>query len=512
MVFDRDLRYLIVRGGALREQSVLPETMEGRLAIDALGPDRFAFYEPMYRAALDGEVTLREVPSLRGGQTFLVRVGPIHDADGVLLGGVAIAADITEQKQAEQWLTTLVDAAPDATIITDSDGVILMVNERTVSMFGYTPDELVGERVDLLVPTDLRLMHAGLRAGFTESAHERSMRATVDVRGLCKDGSTFPAEVSLNTLRRGTSTLVCAAVRDVSQRVRLEEESAFLAAVVRESDDAIIGGTIDGRIASWNHGAERLYGYRADEAVGQPVTMLSPDPESDEIADIVRRVSSGERVKVHETVRRRKDGSLVHVAVSVSPVLDVRGEVVGTSTIVRDISEQHRYQRLLQELAEHDALTGAHNIRRLDVALADQVARCRRYGEQAVFLSLDLDDFKHINDTFGHPSGDDALKRLVSVVMPRLRSTDMLARVGGDEFVALLPHLDLPGGIAIADELRTLIESVPVSGSNGALHLAVSIGVIAVHECENAEQARTHADAALYADKAARQARRARRA
>ncbi len=502
MVFDRDLRYRIVRGGALREQGVLPEQLEGHLAVEALGAQRFAFYEPMYRAALDGDVTLREMPSLRGEQTFLVRVGPLRDADGELLGGVAIAVDITEQKQAERWLTTLVDGAPDAAVVADDHGVIVLVNEQTVSMFGYTADELVGKNVDELVPAELRPRHAELRNELTAS--DGWSRSTIDVTACRKDNTTFPAEVSLSVLRMGTSRLVYAAVRDISQRLHLEEESAFLAAVVRESDDAIIGGSIDGLIVSWNLGAERLYGYRADEAIGCSATILSPDPDSDEILDIVRRVRAGERVKVTETTRRRKDGSIVEVALSVSPVSDARGRVVGLSTIARDISEQHRYQRLLKDLAEHDALTGALNVRRLDAALAEQTALCRRHGEHAVLLSLDLDDFKHINDTFGHHAGDVALKDLVATVTPRLRSSDVFARIGGDEFVALLRHTDLAAGRAIAEDLRSRVAEVTVEGSEGELHLAVSIGVVAIDDCADGEEARSLADAALYAEKASR--------
>ena len=502
MVFDRDLRYRIVRGGALREQGVVPEQLEGRLAADALGAGRFEFYEPMYRAALDGEVTLREMPSLQGDQTFLVRVGPLCDDGGELLGGVAIAVDITEQKQAERWLTTLVDGAPDAAVVADERGVIVLVNEQTVAMFGYTADELVGRSVDSLVPSELRPMHSVLRSAFGASSEQS--RTTMDVTACRKGDTTFPAEVSLSVLRMGTSRLVYAAVRDASQRLRLEEESAFLAAVVRESDDAIIGGSIDGRIVSWNLGAERLYGYRADEAIGCSATILSPDPDSDEILDIVRRVRAGERVKVTETTRRRKDGSLVEVALSVSPVSDARGRVVGLSIIARDISEQHRYQRLLKDLAEHDALTGALNVRRLDAALAEQAALCRRHGEHAVLLSLDLDDFKHINDTFGHHAGDVALKDLVATVTPRLRSSDVFARIGGDEFVALLRHTDLAAGRAIAEDLRSRVAAVAVEGSGGEMHLAVSIGVVAIDDCADGERARSLADTALYAEKASR--------
>lgn len=387
MVFDRDLRYMIVRGGALREQGLQPERFEGQLVVDAVGPERFEFYAPLYREALAGRVSLREVPSLRGDQTFLIRVGPLFDVDGEIMGGVSIAVDITEQK-------------------------------------------------------------------------------------------------------------------------RLQGESAILAAVVRDSGEAIISATVDGTILTWNRGAELLYGYSADEIVGRSASLLAPPSHSNEIPDLIRRVAAGERVQIAETVRRRKDGSLIDVTATVSPIFDQHGSVVGISTVAHDITEQRRYQMQLRELAEHDALTGVHNRRAFDAAVGEQIARSRRYGEVATLVSLDLDDFKSINDLHGHGVGDDVLHACADTLRDRLRECDMVARVGGDEFALLLRHADLATADAVVRDLRAKMCEIEVSAHGERINVGASFGSALIDGSVDDDEIRRRADVALYAEKAARRARR----
>ena len=118
------------------------------------------------------------------------------------------------------------------------------------------------------------------------------------------------------------------------------ETKAQLAAIVKSSDDAIIGKDLNGVIQSWNAGAERLFGYTAQEAVGQPVTILFPADRLNEEPSILDRIRQGERIQHYETVRRRKDGSLVDISLSVSPIVDAQGKIVGASKIARDITER----------------------------------------------------------------------------------------------------------------------------------------------------------------------------
>jgi PAS domain S-box-containing protein len=127
-------------------------------------------------------------------------------------------------------------------------------------------------------------------------------------------------------------------------RMRVEAQSQWLAAVVESSEDAIVAARLNGQIVSWNAAAEKLYGYRADEIVGRSLSLLLPDGDTDENEMLAMRVRGGEAVENYETVRRRKGGSLVDVSLSISPVLDPHGNVVGTARIGRDITKRKRYE------------------------------------------------------------------------------------------------------------------------------------------------------------------------
>jgi PAS domain S-box-containing protein len=161
---------------------------------------------------------------------------------------------------------------------------------------------------------------------------------------------------------------------DVTERRLAEQVTRLLAAVVESSHDAIVSKNLDGVITSWNKGAERLFGYTAEEAVGQNITLIIPLDHRDEERTIVERLARGERVDYFETVRMRKDGSLLDVALTISPMKDSAGRIVGASKLARDITERKRAEEALRQaqadlahisrvttMGEFDGIAGARN-------------------------------------------------------------------------------------------------------------------------------------------------------
>jgi PAS domain S-box-containing protein len=349
MLFDAELRYVIVRGPALADSGLSSADLEGRLAADSLSPERWAFYEPLYHAALQGEAGVAEVESPDGKASYLVHVGPLRDGDGDIIGGVSYAVEITASKRAVKLSNALMEFAPDAMVLVDAEGKIVRVNAQAETVFGYRREELVGQHLEILVPDRFRDRHLAHRSGYFAEPQARPMGLGLELYGRRRDGSEFPVEISLGPLETEDGTFVSSAIRDNTDRRRVEGEASHFRAVVESSQDAIIAKDLDGVITSWNVGAERLYGYSAAEVIGKSISVLVPPGLDDELPEILRRVRSGEELDHYETVRSRKDGTQVDVSLRVSPIRDRGGEVIGISTIARDITDRKRAEQNLHE-------------------------------------------------------------------------------------------------------------------------------------------------------------------
>jgi diguanylate cyclase (GGDEF)-like protein/PAS domain S-box-containing protein len=252
----------------------------------------------------------------------------------------------------------------------------------------------------------------------------------------------------------------------------------LLAAIVESSDDAIVATTLDGTVLSWNRGAEELYGYSAGEMLGQKIAAVVPPDRADELADILARVGAGEHVHHYETVRRHKDGSILDVSVTISPIPDRAGETVSVSTIERDITPQKRMQQLLAHRALHDALTNLPNRVLLRDRIESALARAQRDGSGVAVLFLDLDGFKVLNDTHGHAAGDEILRVVAERLRAAVRADDTVARFGGDEFVIVCHDVvNEERAGTIAHRIAAAV-AVPVALHGRDVVVNASIGVV----------------------------------
>jgi PAS domain S-box-containing protein len=263
-------------------------------------------------------------------------------------------------QQGGQDFSGLLEAAPDAIVAVGLDGCIALVNAAAERLFGYRRAELIGTPVEILVPEAVRGGHPGLRGGYLSDPRPRPMGAGVELAARRRDGTEFPAEISLSAIDTPRGLLVTAAIRDVSDRRKAELALSRLASLVQSSHDAIIGKNLDGVIISWNPGATRLYGYREDEMAGRKPLILYPPERYEEETRLLSRVAGGGRVEDHLTERLRKDGTSITVSLTLSPTLDRAGRIDGIASVSRDVSELRRAEARFRGLLEAapDAIVG----------------------------------------------------------------------------------------------------------------------------------------------------------
>ena len=291
--------------------------------------------------------------------------------------------------------------------------------------------------------------------------------------------------------------------RERELRDEAEADARRLAAVVESSDDAIFSLTPDGRIETWNAGAERLFGHVADEALGRPVSFVAPELEASEaLGGALERVRAGERVAGREVVALGRGDRRIDVALTASPILDATGAIAGVSCVARDIGERKEFEAKLRHLADHDSVTGLVNRRRFEERLSAHLARHGRAG--GAVLVLDIDDFKLINDRLGHRAGDEALGAVARVATRSLGPRTVLARQGGDEFAALLPGADAVAAEASAHALLEAVRGLSLTVDDRPVHLTASVGIALIDdERTTGQELLSGADAAMYAAKEA---------
>ena len=301
-------------------------------------------------------VALKEGRPIRGAEAaaerpdgtrvpFLAYPTPLRDRSGALTGAVNTLIDITERKrneEFEQQLVTIVESSDDAILSEDLDGIIRTWNPGAKRLFGYTAEEVIGKPITLLIPMDRHDEESDILSRIRRGEcidHYETVRQR-------KDGSLVEISVTVSPIKNAEGRIIGASKigRDITERKRSEQVEKRFASIVESSDDAIVSKDLDGIINTWNPGAERLFGYTAKEIIGKPITLLIPTDRHGEESDILSRIRRGECVDHYETVRQRKDGSLVEISVTVSPLKNAEGKIIGASKIARDITERKRAQ------------------------------------------------------------------------------------------------------------------------------------------------------------------------
>jgi PAS domain S-box-containing protein len=274
----------------------------------------------------------------------------VYREDGQFVHTRCVTLDITEQKRAfelQNRLAAIVESSDDAIISKDLDGIIRSWNRGAERIFGYTEQEILGKHISTLaapdrvdeIPTILGRLRRGERIN-----HYETKRRT-------KDGRILTVSLTVSPIRDSSGTIIGASkvARDITEQKGIAELQERLAAIVESSDDAIISKDLDGIIRSWNRGAERIFGYTEQEIVGKHISILAAPDRVDETPTILGRLRRGERINHYETKRQTKDGRILTVSLTVSPIRNSSGTIIGASKVARDITERELQQHALRE-------------------------------------------------------------------------------------------------------------------------------------------------------------------
>ena len=389
-----------------------------------------------------------------------------------------------------------------------SDGFIHEVNEGFANITGYAYDEAVGRTF----PELGIWMNEADRRFFVDALRKTGSVRELEFRFRMRSGAIIIGLISANIITIGGEKCILSSITDVTERRRIEdalrESEEKFRNLAENSSDAIWRTDTTLRFTYISPADERMRGFRQDEVVGTTVwSVLTPDG-AEKVRRAISELRTAERNGIpvgtvrFELEQKRKDGGLLWTEVNVVPHRDRNGKLLGFYGVTRDISERKRTAERIEHMARHDPLTDLPNRAlfsdRLDVALS----LSKRNGTRLALMFVDLDKFKPVNDTFGHAVGDVLLREAARRMRGCIRASDTVGRIGGDEFVVLLPVVETPNdAIVVAEKLRAaLVHPFEIDGHR--IEVSCSVGIaIAPDDGRDEIELAKNADMAMYAAK-----------
>ncbi|MDP2110837.1 MAG: PAS domain S-box protein, partial [Thiobacillus sp.] len=428
---------------------------------------------------------------------------PYEDLNGTFAGYIGASYDITERKLAEEKarkLSLVVEETGNSVIITDRNGIIEYVNPAFTRVTGYPLEEAVGQSPGML------------KSGLTPAEHYQKLWKTLQAgkewRGELlnrkKNGELFWEYEVITALKNETNEIThfIAVKEDVTERKHQEEKLRMWGRAIESSVNAILitDAEVPGNPLIYTNPAfERITGYSQEEALGRNCNFLQNEDTDQPNIEALRQAIREQR-EGHAVLRNyRKDGSMFWNELLVAPVRDESGKVTHFIGIQNDVTERKAHETQLERQANYDALTGLANRNLLQDRLSQALAFSRRHDCGLAVLFIDLDHFKHINDSLGHDAGDLLLAQVAARLAGNVREGDTVARQGGDEFVLILSEIREDDDVPVVAQKILKAMSAPFDINGRELHITCSIGIASYpKDGEDRQTLLKNADAAMY--------------
>ena len=497
---DRDGRYLLVNSSFEQLLDLPHERIVGHFDYELL-PDTVA------RANRDADMQIfatrrahstdEKVPRKNGIHDYLATRFPLVDSKGEIYAVCGIATDITERKLAERRLTltqTTVDRANIGIYWTDARGQLLYLNDNARESLQLRQSDLPHLHLSDVVPSLER-------EDWDKQWKEIKQRGDLQFQSCYQrqDGSRFPVEVHANHVAYNEQEFYIAMVHDISERMASEQHLRQSAAVFDYTAEAIVITDASGTIVNVNGAFTRMLGYTKDDVIGSnPRIWKSGVHETSFYTDLWHTIRDPGTWR-GELVNRSKSGRLIAALATVSAVLDDHGKAINYVAIYTDISEIKASQKRLAHMAHHDPLTGLPNRVLFNERLQHNLDRTARSSARLAVIFLDLDHFKHVNDSLGHSHGDQLLIEVAELLSNVLRKDDTIARIGGDEFVILIEEIGDRGELIVIIEKLIAVFDHDFVVDRSNVRVTPSLGVsISPDDGEDPETLLRNADAAMY--------------
>lgn len=393
--------------------------------------------------------------------------------------------------QSEERFKALSEATYGGLLIHDKRS-ILECNDGLSTMTGFNYQELIGmDCLKLVSKNDVETAVRHIREGYTD---------VYEVTGIRKDGSQFPMTIKgKNVIYKGGQARVIEVI-DITQRKKIEDQLKLAASVFTHAREGIIITDHRGRIIDVNATFSHITGYSREEVLGRNLRFLKSGQHDHEFYFAIWKSLSEKKQWIGELWNKRKNGETFAELITISAVCSADGEeVLNYVALFSDITPMKEHQQQLEYIAHYDPLTNLPNRILLSERLNNEIEKCDKRGLSLAVAYLDLDGFKVINDSFGHNVGDDLLRTLSNRMNQSLRDGDTLARIGGDEFVAVLVGIDKISDCGSVLDSLLQAAMAPVLVGERTLQVSTSIGVtLYPHDGVDAEQLIRHADQAMY--------------